>query len=109
MVELELEGRNKVLLAVLYAAGLRASEACGLRWRNLQARGGAWTNPDSRQGRTHTGRFAAAGSLVPVRALKGTAAPDAPVFASRSGKPLERSRYTRIVGAGSERAGIAAG
>ena len=41
MIALEPEGRNRVLLAVLYAAGLRVSEACGLRWRNLQARGDA--------------------------------------------------------------------
>ncbi len=41
MIELEPEGRNKVLLAVLYSAGLRVSELCGLRWRNLQARGEA--------------------------------------------------------------------
>jgi integrase/recombinase XerD len=41
MIALEPEGRNRVLLSVLYAAGLRVSEACGLRWRNLQARGEA--------------------------------------------------------------------
>lgn len=28
-----------MLLAVLYAAGLRVSEASNLRWRNLQTRG----------------------------------------------------------------------
>ena len=27
--------RDGVLLRLLYAAGLRLSEACGLRWRNL--------------------------------------------------------------------------
>ena len=37
----EPDERNQVLLTVLYVAGLRASEACGLRWRNLQARGEA--------------------------------------------------------------------
>ena len=41
MIALEPDERNRVLLAVLYAAGLRVSEACGLRWRNLQARGDA--------------------------------------------------------------------
>ena len=39
MIALEPEGRNRVLLAVLYAAGLRVSEACALRWANLQPRG----------------------------------------------------------------------
>jgi site-specific recombinase XerD len=37
----EPDGRNKVLLTALYIAGLRVSEACELRWRNLQARGEA--------------------------------------------------------------------
>jgi integrase/recombinase XerD len=41
MIALEPERRNRVLLSVLYSAGLRVSEACGLRWRNLQARGEA--------------------------------------------------------------------
>ena len=38
MIDLEPDRRNRVLLSVLYAAGLRVSEACGLRWRNLQVR-----------------------------------------------------------------------
>jgi site-specific recombinase XerD len=41
MVALEPDGRNRVLLAVLYAAGLRVAEACGLRWRHLRARSDA--------------------------------------------------------------------
>lgn len=38
MIALEPAERHRVLLAVLYAAGLRVSEACNLRWRNLQTR-----------------------------------------------------------------------
>jgi integrase/recombinase XerD len=41
MIALEPDERNRVLLSVLYAAALRVSEACGLRWRNLQTRGDA--------------------------------------------------------------------
>lgn len=33
--------RDQVLLQLLYTGGLRVSEACGLRWRNLRARGDA--------------------------------------------------------------------
>ena len=108
MIEMEPEGRNKVLLAVLYSAGLRVSELCGLRWRNLHARGEAGQILiHGKGGRTRVVLLPAGawGQFVP---LKGTAAPDAPVFASRSGKPLERSRVRRIVRAASERAGIAA-
>ena len=108
MIELEPDERNRVLLSVLYAAGLRVSEACGLRWRNLQTRGDAGQILiHGKGGRTRV-------VLLPVGVwcqfapLGGTAGLGAPVFASRSGKPLERSRVTRIVRDASQRAGIAA-
>lgn len=107
MIELEPDERNRVLLAVVYAAGLRVSEACGLRWRNLQARGDAGQILiHGKGGRTRV-------VLLPVAVwrqllgLRATAGLDAPVFASRSGKPLERSRVCRIVREASQRAGIA--
>ncbi|MBZ5607170.1 MAG: tyrosine-type recombinase/integrase [Acidobacteriia bacterium] len=37
----EVEPRDRILLSLLYFAGLRVSEACNLRWRNLHARGDA--------------------------------------------------------------------
>jgi integrase/recombinase XerD len=109
MIALEPEGRNRVLLAVLYAAGLRVSEACGLRWRNLQARG-----QSGGQILIHGKGGCMRVVLLPVGVwgqfapLRGTAGLDAPVFASRSGKPLERSRVARIVKNASQRAGIVA-
>ena len=41
MLAAETEPRNRVLLRLLYAAGLRVSEPCHLLWRNLHARGDA--------------------------------------------------------------------
>jgi integrase/recombinase XerD len=41
MLAAEAEPRDHVLLRLLYAAGLRVSEACQLLWRNLHARGSA--------------------------------------------------------------------
>ena len=38
MLALETDPRNAVLLRLIYAAGLRISEACGLRWRDLTER-----------------------------------------------------------------------
>jgi site-specific recombinase XerD len=108
MIALEPEGRNRVLLSVLYAAGLRVSAACGLRWRNLQARGEAGQiMVHGKGGLTRAVLLPPAvwGRLIP---LKRTAGPDAPVFASRSGMPLERSRVLRIVQEASQRAGISA-
>ena len=37
----DMGARDQVLLTLLYSAGLRVSEACGLRWRHLSARGDA--------------------------------------------------------------------
>jgi integrase/recombinase XerD len=108
MIALEPDERNRVLLSVLYAAGLRVSEACGLRWRNLQTRGDAGQIViHGKGGRTRV-VFLPPGVWGQLAPLKGTASLDAPVFASRSGKPLERSRVTRIVREASRRAGIIA-
>jgi len=76
----EPDERNRVLLTVLYMAGLRVSEACGLRWRNLQARGEAGQIlVHGKGGRTRAVMLPAAvwGQLT---ALRGMASADAPVF-----------------------------
>jgi integrase/recombinase XerD len=104
----EPDERNRVLLTILYMGGLRVSEACGLRWRNLQDRGAAGQIlVHGKGGRTRAIMLPAAvcGQLT---GLRGVAGADAPAFASRSGKPLERSRVLRIVKEASQRAGIAA-
>ena len=94
--------KSRPSIAVLYAAGLRVPEACALRWRNLQARGDAGRSLiHGKGGRTRV-VLPPAGLSGQFAPLKGTAAPDSPVFASRSGKPLERSRVRRIVRAASE-------
>jgi integrase/recombinase XerD len=108
MIVLEPDKRNRVLLAVLYAAGLRVPEACGLRWRVLQARGEAGQILIHGKGGRRRVVLLPPGvwsQLVPLRATAGA---EAPVFASKSGGPLERSRVCRIVRQASQRAGIAA-
>lgn len=108
MILLEPYNRNRVLLAVLYTAGLRVSEACSLHWRHLKdRREGGQLLVHGKGGRTRTVVVPAA-IWSQIATLKGTAGPDAPVFASRSGKPLERSRVGRIVRDASRRAGISA-
>jgi integrase len=39
MFALEPNRRNRIILKTLYYAGLRVSEPCGLRWRDLHPRG----------------------------------------------------------------------
>lgn len=109
MIQMEPDERNRALLTVLYTGGLRASEVCGLRWRHLQPRGKAGQLQIYGKG----GRTRAV--LLPeevwcqLGALRGADGPDAPVFGSRSGKHLERSRILRIVKEAGKRAQAAAG
>ena len=108
MIQLEPDERNRVLLTVLYTGGLRASEVCSLKWRHLQSRGKAGQLQIYGKG----GRTRAV--LLPedvwcqLLALRGTEGPEAPVFASRSGKHLERSRILRIVKEAGQRANATA-
>ena len=56
--------RDHVLLQLLYTAGLRVScRACGLRWRNLRARGDAGQVTVLREKRTYSDGHFAAGTL----------------------------------------------
>ena len=107
LLALESNPRNRALLTLLYAAGLRVSELCGLLWRDLRPRdrGEAQLTVLGKGGRTRV-------ILLPVRvaALLGSpGAPDAPLFASRKGGgSLHRGQVHRLVRAAARRAGLAA-
>jgi integrase/recombinase XerD len=106
IISLETEPRNRVLLLLLYTAGLRVSEACNLRWRNVRARADAGQlTVCGKGGNTRTVLLPAAmwrdlQSLATAREI------NSPVFRSRTGKPLDRSRVLRIVEQASKRAGV---
>jgi integrase/recombinase XerD len=108
MIALEPDERNRILLSVIYAAGLRVSEACGLRWRNLLARGEAGQILIHGKGGRRRVVLLPPGVWGQLALLRGTAGAEGPVFASKSGGPLERSRVCRIVRKASMRAGVAA-
>lgn len=107
MLALESHPRNHVLLTLLYAAGLRVSELCLLKWSDLQSRdgaGGQITVFGKGQKTRHI--------LLPVAVwtklltLRGDAPDDAPVFRSRKKGHLGPAQVWRIVRNAAVRAGI---
>jgi integrase/recombinase XerD len=104
MLELERGVRNGALLRLIYSAGLRVSEACGLRWRDLVERGEAGQiTVLGKGGKTRV-------VLLPepiwtrIAALRCNSGPDGAVFRSRRGGSLTRVQVHRIVKSAAKRA-----
>jgi integrase/recombinase XerD len=106
LLALETHPRNRVLLRLLYAAGVRASEACGLTWRDLADReeGGVLTVYGKGQKTRHL--------RLPqsiwndLRSLQADAGGDESVFPSRKGGALTAGQIWRLVKAAAKRAGL---
>ena len=106
MLALERQPRNHVLLVLLYAAGLRVGEVCGLTWRDLQERGdGGQVTVLGKGGKTRA-------ILVPSSVwsklikLRGDATENCPVFKSRQKGCLRAVQVWRIVQRAANRAEI---
>jgi integrase/recombinase XerD len=104
---LETDPRNRALLRLFYAAGLRVSELCGLSWVDLQARDDAGqVTVYGKGGKTRVvllppsvwRELVALGSSQDVRA---------PLFRSHKGGHLHSSAAWRIVRKAARRAGLA--
>ena len=108
MLALEPERRNRVLLTLLYAGGLRVSELCGLKWRDLTERDQAGQVTVFGKGGKTRAVLLSATTWRQVTELRAGADPDAPVFVSRKGGHLVPSAVHRIVKAAAKRAGISA-
>jgi len=110
MLALEAHPRNRVLLRLLYASGIRVAELCALRWRDVRPRA------DSAGQISVWGKGAKERTILlpasvyqDLLALRRGASDDAPVFRSRKGGgPLDTSQVLRVVRAAATRAGIAA-
>lgn len=101
------EGRNRVLLKLLYVSGVRVSEVCGLKWCDALARQeGGQITVFGKGGKTRTVL------LKPkvwqqLLSLKGEAKAVDPVFRSRKGGgALDVSQVRRIVYAAARKAGL---
>jgi integrase/recombinase XerD len=107
LIEAAPEGRNRVLLKLLYVSGVRVSEICGLKWCDaLPRREGGQITVFGKGGQTRT-------ILLKPRvwqqllSIKGEAQAVDAIFASRKGGgPLDVSQIRRIVYAAAKKAGL---
>ncbi|MCA1667791.1 MAG: tyrosine-type recombinase/integrase, partial [Thermomicrobia bacterium] len=107
MIDMEDHPRNRTILRLLYASGMRVSELCGLRWRDLAGRDeGGQVTVFGKGSKTRA-------ILIPatvwgdLTALQGEAGPDDPVFRSpKGGGPLTSGQVWRIVKVAAERADL---
>ena len=101
--------RNSALLRLIYGAGLRVSEACGLRWRDLTPRDDA--GQLAVLGKAGKTRFVLLPAVLWARidALRGASGPDDAVFRSRRGGPLTRVQVHRLVKVSAKRARLSTG
>jgi site-specific recombinase XerD len=110
LLALEPDPRNRALLRLAYAGGLRVSELVALRWRDLQARDGGegQVTVYGKGGKTRAVLLPAA-VWRDLQALRAAVADDGPVFGSRKGGALTARQAQRLVDAAARRAGLRAG
>jgi integrase/recombinase XerD len=107
LLSLEPEERNRVLLILIYASGVRRGEVAGLRWRDLQAAGeSGQITVFGKGGKTRSIQLPDS-VWKQLRKLRGKSSADDVVFPSRKkGKPLTESAIWRIVKQAAVRAGL---
>ncbi|NWF58992.1 MAG: tyrosine-type recombinase/integrase [Fischerella sp.] len=99
-------GRDRAIIRLLYFAGLRVSELCALKWRDLKARGDGGQITVFGKGEKTRTVLVGAGIWREIQELKGYASKDDPVFVSAKGGHLCRSMVFHIVKNAAKRAGL---
>ena len=101
------EGRDRVLLKLLYVTGVRVSELCGLKWCDATARQeGGQITVFGKGGKTRSVLLKPK-AWQQLLSLKGEAKAVDPVFRSRKGGgELDVSQVRRIVYAAAKKAGL---
>jgi integrase/recombinase XerD len=97
--------RDRVLLSLAYACGLRASELCGLRWNDLQPREKGGQALIYGKGQKSRIVLIPAGLWAFLMEMPRSDRTDA-VFYSYRHKPLERTMLHKIVKAAADQAGV---
>ena len=98
LLALEPHPRNRVLLRLLYAAGLRVSEICGLKWRDVQPREEAGQITVYGKGGKTRFVLLSVDTWQELTGLRGETDSDVPVFPSRKGQGhLSAAQAWRIV------------
>jgi site-specific recombinase XerD len=106
MLSLESNERNRAILMLLYASGVRVSELCGLCWRDLQPNGdGGQITVFGKGGSTRSIQVPASVWTLLCES-RGEAVAADPVFRSRKGGGLKPLAVLRIVKKAAARAGI---
>lgn len=108
MIAAENSDRNRVILLLLYSSGLRVSELCQLKWKDLKPRGESGQVTVLGKGsKTRTVRLPNH-VWKEIMHLQGLATSDHAVFCSREGddqgRHLDRTQVYRIVAAAAKRA-----
>ena len=109
ILTLEPDARNRVLLFLLYASGVRRGELAGLVWKNLQASGDSGQiTVFGKGGKTRSIQLPDS-VWKQLQTWRGNAGPEEPVFPSRKqGKPLTEAGIWRVVKRAGQRAGCEA-
>ena len=98
-------GRDRCLLSLIYATGLRASEALGIDWKDLKPRAqGGQVTVRGKGGKVRTVLIGES-LWLSLQSLKGHPEASA-VFVTSKGNRLDRHRLHRIIKATAERAGV---
>lgn len=106
LLEKEPDPRRKVLLRVLYVMGLRISELCNLKWRDITRRKQGGVASIFGKGNKTRPVEVPAKLFKELSALRGDASPDAPVVPGSDGKPLSRDAAHRVVKRAGKRVGL---
>lgn len=110
MIASEANPRNRAICRALYSGGLRVSELCCLKWKDLKPRGSSGQVTVLGKGGKVRTVLLPAGVWNEICQLRGDAGASLAVFCSREGdkdgQHLDRTQVYRIVANAAKRAGI---